>query len=410
MFCYSLHDLLCRRRQLLLIIHSRALADSVLSQDMKITETLKLSISDVSRGGAGVARLENGRAVFVPYTMTGDIVLARITDLKKKFANAELIEIIEPAPDRESPRCAVFTQCGGCQWQHIPYTQQWETKLAGVQQALQSNNIKFKKSIDEYPADQIWHYRNRIQLRGNKDVLGYYAARSHNIVAIERCEIAKPEINDALVLIKNEASQYSKPYKVEIEVSVDGKLHTYWNARHAAAGFRQVNDGQNTKLKHWISEQLTSRQTIFDLYGGSGNLSLDFASQGVPVHCVDLSVSDTTPADSPASLEFHRADVLPWLKQRITDIKFQRLPEPESACTVIIDPPRGGLADGFNDIVERLEFFNANEIVAVGCKTDSWARDIARFIARGWQLQKVAVFDFFPHTIHLECTAYLTRK
>jgi 23S rRNA (uracil1939-C5)-methyltransferase len=146
------------------------------------------------------------------------------------------------------------------------------------------------------------------------------------------------------------------------------------------------------------------------LYGGSGNLSRDFAAQGIPVHCVDLSVPDTTPADTPASLEFHRADVLPWLKQRITDIKFQRLPKPEPACTVIIDPPRGGLADDFNDIVERLEFFNANEIIAVGCKTDSWARDIARFIARDWQLQKVAAFDFFPHTIHLECTAYLTRK
>ena len=382
---------------------------------MKITETMKLSISDVSRGGAGVARLENGRAVFVPYTMTGDIVLARIVELKKKFASAELIEIIEPAPDRVPPRCTVFTQCGGCQWQHIPYTQQWGKKLAGVQQALQSNNIKFKKSIDEYPAEQIWNYRNRIQLRGNKvrgnkGVLGYYAARSHNIVAIERCEIAKPEINDALVSIKNEASQYTKPYKVEIEVSVDGKLHAYWNAHHAAAGFRQVNDEQNAKLKHWIGEQLNSGQTIFDLYGGSGNLSRDFAAQGIPVHCVDLSVPDTTPADTPASLEFHRADILPWLKQRITDIKFQRLPKPEPGCTVIIDPPRGGLADDFNDIVERLEFFNANEIIAVGCKTDSWARDIARFIARDWQLQKVAAFDFFPHTIHLECTAYLTRK
>jgi tRNA/tmRNA/rRNA uracil-C5-methylase (TrmA/RlmC/RlmD family) len=376
---------------------------------MKIAETMKLTIADVSRGGAGVARLDSGRAVFVPYTMTGDVVLARIIELKKKFANAELIEILEPAPDRLPARCAVFAQCGGCQWQHIPYTQQWDIKLTGVQQALRANNIKFKGAIDDYPAGQIWHYRNRIQLRGDKNALGYYAARSHDIVAIERCEIAKPEINNALGEIKSEAQQFTKPYKVEIEVTANGELHTYWNARHAAAGFRQVNDEQNAKLKHWIGQQLVSRQPIFDLYGGSGNLSRDFAAQGIQVHCVDLSAPETAQADSPPALELHRADVLPWLKQRITDIKFQRLPGPAPACTVIIDPPRGGLGDDFDAIVERLEFFNAREIVAVGCKTDSWARDIARFIARGWHLRKVAAFDFFPHTTHLETTAYLNR-
>ncbi len=376
---------------------------------MKVTETLTLSITDVSRGGAGVAHLENGRAVFVPYTMKGDVVLARIHEIKKKFAHAELLEIINPSPDRVHPRCTSFTQCGGCQWQHIPYSQQWEIKLAGVQQALKSNHIKFRKSIEEFPAEQIWQYRNRIQLRGNKSVLGYFAARSHDIIAIERCEIANPAINDALSRIKNEAQKYSKPYKVEIEVTSDGQLHTYWNARHAAAGFRQVNDEQNAKLKHWIGQQLTLRQSIFDLYGGSGNLSRDFANQGIKVYCVDLSAPDTKPPDLPASLEFYCADVLPWLKQRITDIKFHRLPEQDPSSTVIIDPPRGGLGDDFDDIAERLDFFNANELIAVGCKTDSWARDIARFIARGWQLEKIAAFDFFPHTIHLESTAYLTR-
>lgn len=377
---------------------------------MKVTETIKLSITDVSRGGAGVARVENGRAVFVPYTTTGDVVLARITELKKKFANAELVEIISASPDRISPHCKVFTQCGGCQWQHIPYTQQWGIKVAGVRQALQANSIRFKKPIDEFPAKQIWHYRNRVQLRGDKNTLGYYAARSHNIIAIENCEIARPEINNGLDAVRREAQQFSNPFKVEIEVTAGGKLHTYWNARHAAAGFRQVNDEQNVKLKHWIRQQLTSRQVIFDLYGGSGNLSCDFAVQGIPVHCVDISAPQSAPAGSPSALQFHHADVLPWLKQRITDIKFQRLPEPETASTIVIDPPRGGLGDEFDAIVERLEFFNANEIVAVGCKTDSWARDIARFIARGWQLQKIAVFDFFPHTVHLETAAYLTRK
>ncbi|WP_455208904.1 class I SAM-dependent RNA methyltransferase [Kaarinaea lacus] len=377
---------------------------------MKTGEILTLSIIDVSRGGAGVARQQSGRTVFVPYTITGDVIKARIIDLKKKFANAELVEIISPAAGRVTPRCVVFGQCGGCQWQHVPYPQQWQIKLEGIRHTLQASQIKLVSAIEEYPATQIWNYRNRVQLRGDKDRLGYYAPRSHDIVAIEQCHIAHSKINNALSEIKRQGTHYSKPYKVEIEVTTRGELHTFWNEHHAAAGFRQVNDEQNPKLIQWIHHQLTSKHTIFDLYGGSANLSRDFAAQGIKVHCVDLSVPEIPPTDSPASLIFHQADVLPWLKQRITDIKFKRLPEPDATCAAIIDPPRGGLGDDFADIVERLDFFNVKEIVAVGCKTDTWTRDIARFIARGWKLQKVAAFDFFPHTVHVENTAYLARE
>jgi tRNA/tmRNA/rRNA uracil-C5-methylase (TrmA/RlmC/RlmD family) len=377
---------------------------------MKVGETLQLAISDVARGGSGVAKTEGGRTIFVPYTMTGDVVSARIIELKKSFANAELIEILEPAPGRQVPRCPVFGRCGGCQWQHIPYTTQWQIKMSGVQQSLKASQIKIRAAVEEYPADQTWNYRNRIQLRGHEDIIGYFAPRSHDIVAIERCDIAHARINSALDDVKRQGKQLAKPYKVEIEVTADGELHTYWNEQHAAGGFRQVNDEQNLKLKQWIQRQLTSQQTIYDLYGGSANLSREFAARGVKVHCVDSSAPETAPRDSPPSLEFHRAGVLPWLKQRITDIKFKRLPEPSGKSAALIDPPRGGLGDDFDEIIERLDFFKVTEIIAVGCKTDTWARDIARLTGRGWSLRKIAVFDFFPHTVHVETTACLTKS
>ena len=189
----------------------------------------------------------------------------------------------------------------------------------------------------------------------------------------------------------------------------NGEIRTIWNDRHAAAGFRQVNDEQNQQLKRWIKETLVAQQTVFDLFGGSANLSWALAEKNRQVHCIDISTPPRRPEHCPSTLEFYQSDVLPWLKQRITDIKFKRLAESDSPCSAIIDPPRGGLGDTFDDIVERLEILNVNEVVAVGCKTDTWARDITRFIARGWELRKVAAFDFFPHTIHLESTAYLTR-
>ncbi|MEJ2180203.1 MAG: TRAM domain-containing protein, partial [Gammaproteobacteria bacterium] len=368
-----------------------------------------LTIRDVSMGGAGVAKQDKGRTVFVPYTMAGDIVKARITELKKKFANAALLDIIEASPDRLTPKCQLFAQCGGCQWQHIPYAKQWQIKLAGIHQALKSSQIKLNVPIEEHPADQIWNYRNRIQLRGYKDTLGYYAPRSHDIVDLNQCEIASPQINAALANVRAEGKQFNKPYKVEVEVLANGEIRTIWNDRHAAAGFRQVNDEQNQQLKRWIKETLVAQQPVFDLFGGSANLSWALTEQNRQVHCIDISTPTRRPEHCPSTLEFYQSDVLPWLKQRITDIKFKRLTESDSPCSAIIDPPRGGLGDTFDDIVERLEILNVNEVVAVGCKTDTWARDIARFIARGWELRKVAAFDFFPHTIHLESTAYLTR-
>ena len=376
---------------------------------MRKGETLTLTITDVSRGGAGVARPEKGRTVFVPYTMAGDIVKARITELKKKFANAELIDIIDASPDRVAARCEVFGRCGGCQWQHIPYAQQWQIKIASIHQALKSSQIKFSGPIKEYPAEQIWNYRNRIQLRGYKDTLGYYAPRSHDIVDLSQCEIANPQINSILETIKTEGKQSGKPYKVEVEVLANEEIRSTWNDRHAAAGFRQVNDEQNQKLKHWIKETLVSQQPILDLYGGSANLSWDLAAQERQVHCIDMSAPVERPENCPSNLQFYQSNVLPWLKQRITDIRFKRIVESDSPYAAIIDPPRGGLGDEFDDIVERLETLNVNEIIAVGCKTDTWVRDVAQFIARGWELQKIAAFDFFPQTIHLESTAYLTR-
>lgn len=150
-------------------------------------------------------------------------------------------------------------------------------------------------------------------------------------------------------------------------------------------------------------------QPVFDLFGGSANLSWDLTIDGRTVHCIDTSTPMKRPDDCPSNLQFYQSDVLPWLKQRITEIKYKRIVESDSPYSAIIDPPRGGLGDAFADIVERLETLNVNEIVAVGCKTDTWARDVARFISRGWELQKIAAFDFFPHTIHLESAAYLTR-
>src|SRR4051812_46602980 len=95
-----------------------------------------LRITDLSRGGAGVSRDPSGRVVFVPYSAPGDLVRVRIVEAEKRYAQGEILEILEPSVERQVPPCPVFGKCGGCQWQHLPYSLQWSTKSKGLLHAL----------------------------------------------------------------------------------------------------------------------------------------------------------------------------------------------------------------------------------------------------------------------------------
>ena len=95
-----------------------------------------LKIADIAFGGKGVAR-ENGKAVFVPYTIEGETVSVEIVREKKQFAEAELVDVKESSPDRVTPECPYFGRCGGCAYQHIDYEHQLAIKWRQVRAVLQ---------------------------------------------------------------------------------------------------------------------------------------------------------------------------------------------------------------------------------------------------------------------------------
>lgn len=272
-------------------------------------------MTDLSRGGSGIARDETGQVYFIPFTTPGDKVLALPIERKKRYVFATLAEILEPSPIRSKPRCPSFGKCGGCEWQHIPYGLQWQTKLSGVLQALKRVGLPQTQAalthgqVDEFPARAVYGYRNRIQLRGEGDTIGYFARGTHTLVGIEGCDIARPEINSAITHARGEGKKLPHPYKVELSAEPDGKVTFHWNCPHGAHGFRQVHDAQNEELKLWISSNLPENQVLYDLYGGSGNLSSGLAGRMREIHCVDLN----TVAGSAGNVHFHRSSVLAWL-------------------------------------------------------------------------------------------------
>ncbi|RYZ97762.1 MAG: class I SAM-dependent RNA methyltransferase, partial [Proteobacteria bacterium] len=188
---------------------------------------MELEITALSRSGAGLGRDTSGRVVFVPFTAPGDTVRVEIEKQEKRFAEAKLLKITKASPIREVPPCPVFGTCGGCEWQHLPYPLQWETKRGGVVGALERVKVDTAGiTVEEIPAEQIWEYRNRVQLRGLKDSLGFYARRSQTIVPIEKCYIARPELNAQLAAVKAEGAKFSREYKAELEVFPDGEVTT----------------------------------------------------------------------------------------------------------------------------------------------------------------------------------------
>lgn len=370
-------------------------------KDLK-PEFLEVTISDLARGGSGVARDESGRVIFVPRTAPGDRVRVRVTEQKKNYASAELVEILEPSPIRVTPPCPIFGKCGGCEWQHLPYDLQWKTKFKGALHALSRVGIEALSSPDELPAERIWEYRNRVQLRGLGENLGFFAAGSQELVAAPKCWISRPEINAAWDQTREEGKRFDQQYKVEVEVLPDGGIRKSWNARHGAAGFRQVHDEQNLKLQQWVVSALTPRRALYDLFGGAGNLSLGLAPRMKEVHCVDLSSPFPAPQGTPANFKYYRSGVVPWLI-RESSRAAKKLPQ----ASAILDPPREGLADGFADISKSLEKLGITELVAVGCDPDAWARDLSRFQKKGWKVERIAILDLFPQTHHVESLALL---
>src|SRR5215469_10430387 len=99
-------------------------------------DKLVLTISDVAFGGEGVGRHEDF-VVFVPFVLAAEVVEVEIIEVKKRFARARLLRVVEPSAARVAPACPYFGDCGGCQYQHVEYTVQLSFKHKQISDLFQ---------------------------------------------------------------------------------------------------------------------------------------------------------------------------------------------------------------------------------------------------------------------------------
>ena len=159
---------------------------------MNKNDVVLLEITDLTGGGDGVAKAEDGRVVFVPNTAVGDVIEALIIKVKTKYALGKIKSIVTPSPDRIESDCSVSSRCGGCVFRHISYEKEKQIKYSQVY-----NSMKRIGGIDFTPDnvvsdDIIKGYRNKAQYPIGTDksgnvICGFYSRSSHRLVQCDDC-------------------------------------------------------------------------------------------------------------------------------------------------------------------------------------------------------------------------------
>jgi 23S rRNA (uracil1939-C5)-methyltransferase len=424
-----------------------------------VHDSIILDIDRLSYGPYGIGR-NSGKAVMVPHTAPGDQVAVRILESKQRYDVGELTRLISPSPLRQTPPCPYFTACGGCSWQHLPYEAQLKGKQQSVTDALQRigklADFELKPIV---PAPQEYHYRRRIRLQvGTNNMLGFFGTASHQLVEIRSCLIADERLNNALELLRDwirrlrTAVEYveivagDQPAEVVAVIgavtslasadesicdgltreteTIRGLILSGENWRRTwgqtaitialgadsslmvdADVFTQVNAAANRQMLQALlgAAQFNRSDRVLELYCGAGNFTLPIAQQAQEVIGVDGNRSAI------------RHGKLNAQKNDLTNIRWTCAPAPKAVAEfrrrqeeftkIVLDPPRAGA----KEITASLPDLNASRIVYVSCNPTTLARDLAELAKRGYRLQMVQPFDFFPQTFHVETLAVLDR-
>jgi 23S rRNA (uracil1939-C5)-methyltransferase len=403
-------------------------------------DLLTIKLEKLTYGGDALGRLPDGRAVFVPFGLPGEEVRLRLVDEKRGHARAELVEVLRGAPGRIAPRCPHFGVCGGCAYQHLPYTAQLQAKT----DILRDQLVRIGKLPDPplqpiVPSPQEWNYRNHVQFHLDRSGrLGFEAPHSQRVVSITECHLPEAPLNalwpqltfdpglgiervamrlgeDGQVLLALESPDPRPPeLEIEADISVvhlfegdsvvlageDGlsigvEAHSIRRSfQVSAAAFFQVNTAMAGMMVAHLLDRLplASGVTLLDVYCGGGLFSAFLAGrvgrligiEASPAACQDFAVN----LDEFDNVELYEApaeDVLPALEV---------VPE-----IVLVDPPRSGLERrALEAILER----GPGTLAYVSCDPSTLGRDAARLLAGGYRLVEVTPFDLFPQTASIE--------
>jgi 23S rRNA (uracil1939-C5)-methyltransferase len=413
-------------------------------------DLLTVKLEKLVYGGDALGRVvgssaeAEGRVVFVPFGLPDETVRVRPLEVKPGHIRAELVEVLEPSPERIVPKCIHFSLCGGCHYQHLSYPAQLQAKTEIVRdQLMRIGKIESPPVLPMIPSPRVWNYRNHVQFHLDPTgKVGYVDARGRNILGITECHLPELPLNDlwprlefepgsplervslrlgageTALLVLESGSMTMPEMELEADLSVvhqagedtvvlAGESSLVMQVkdrsfRVSAGSFFQVNTGMAEKMVDHVLSILPVSQgtTLLDIYCGVGLFSAFFAGQvgrliGIessPSACDDFTAN----LDEFEAVELYQApaeEVLPGLVV--------------SADAAIVDPPRAGLD---KRTLQAIVDLGTHRLAYVSCDPSTLSRDARYLIAKGYRLIQVTPFDLFPQTFHIESISLFERE
>lgn len=400
-------------------------------------QLITLDITDIAFGGDGIGRVD-GFVVFVPFVIAGERVEARVVEVKRRYATADLVRVLTPSSHRVEPMCSYYANCAGCQYQHIAYPHQLELKRKQIIDIFQRIGAMKNPPIDPVVASaRPYHYRNKIVVHGPGRP-GFWSQRGRSVIAIENCPIAREEINARLAEVSRQTLQ---DIHLTIRCNSEGQIWLYEEQRgglrrisdetdedetltaqavapvipetllgktlHVPLGsFFQVNADVITSVLQHVRRIVASTgcRTLVDAYCGIGLFSLMLADAvdrcyGIEIDAAAIKVAN----DNAARLGISNCDFYAGKTERLL---FYTLRQCDLTKTcLVLDPPRSGCA---GPVMKNFTKQRPAKVIYVSCAPPMLARDVKELASLGYRLDRVTPFDMFPQTQHCEAVAELT--
>jgi 23S rRNA (uracil1939-C5)-methyltransferase len=424
----------------------------------------EIRVHDLTHEGVGVARQADGKALFIPDALPGERVRYLRTQRRRDHDQGRLLEILEPAPERVTPRCPHFGYCGGCSLQHLAPEAQQALKQRWLLDSLTRIGGVQPEHVLLPLTGPIWHYRRRARLavrhvvKKGRVLVGFRERDTPVVAVLDRCVVLDPAFGERLTelgALIGELSVHDQLPQIEVAAGDDGaamvlrilrplteadraRLVRYaqengiaiWlqpggldsiapllpdtpqpayrlpsqaaEIRFAPNDFIQVNAEINRRMVDQALELLDLKpgERVLELFSGLGNFTLPLARRAAQVVAVEGDAGLVARARRNAEL-----NGLHNIAHHVADLAAPAADAGWLAAdydAVLVDPPRTGAREVLPAVAAR----RPRRILYVSCHPGTLARD-AGLLARehGYRLRAAGIMDMFPHTSHVESMA-----
>lgn len=422
--------------------------------------TVAVTVTALGAGGDGLAAAPDGGRLYIPYAAPGDRLVVEPGAKAGDGRRASIVERLDDGPERVAPPCRHFGDCGGCALQHIADAPYRDWKRGRVVDALRRCGFAADLVGELVPATPGDRRRIRLSVRpaGKRLVLGFNAAASHRIVAVEECPVAAPALVrllpplrerlaplwprgragdlaltltgggvDLLLVVAGELDAGARVELARIAEELDlARISLAADDRAAPepiavrrpatmrfgpaavavppGGFLQAGAQSERVLVELVLAAVPDGAVVGDLHAGSGTFALALAPRAKRVHAFDRD----GPALAALLAGARAAGIGPKVTAERRDLDRRPLArhETRSWTAAVLDPPRAGaLAQA-----EAIARSAVPLVVYVSCNPASFARDAAAMAAHGLHLQQATPVDQFLWSPHVELVAVFRRS